>query len=356
MLEALGYESEPASDGFEALRKFKSGVDLVLMDIMMPQMDGFETVRRIKADEDGRDIPIVMVTGLGSKEDRLRAVEAGADDFISKPVDKVELKVRVESQLKMKQARDALKRHKEELEITVEKRTAELRKSLEDMAKEQQKTQRAYLDTIHRLVMASEFKDNETGAHIQRVSEFSALIACALGLSPSEVEIVLEATPMHDVGKIGIPDAILRKEGELSPEEWEIMKLHTIIGSSILRGSASEVIRAGEIIALSHHENWDGAGYPKGLAGEEIPLWGRICAVADTYDALTTARPYRKAISGDEALDILREGRGRQFDPRIVDLFIEHSDEALAINEAYGDSPGLYHCLEMEEILQRGLT
>jgi len=333
MVEALGHEPELAQDGLEALAKLELDIDLVLLDVMMPGMDGFEVVRRIRQHPDVSDLPIIMVTGLTSKEDRLRAAEAGANDFISKPVDMTELRVRMASLLRMKEAQDAVKRYQVELEEKIEKRTSSLRQALAEMVEAQRRTHEAHLDTIHRLVVAAEYKDKDTATHIQRMSRYCALLARALNLPPGEVEIVLQASTMHDVGKISVPDAILLKPGKLDQEEWEIMKQHAISGARILSGSPSELLQVGEIIALSHHEKWDGSGYPKGLAGEDIPLWGRICAIADVFDALTNARPYKKAFSNEEALEIMKEGRGKHFDPKLLDLFFEHFKEALAIQK-----------------------
>ncbi len=332
-LKTLGYEPEHAQDGFEALAKLSLDIDVVLLDVMMPGMDGFEVARRIKKDIHWGDTPIIMVTSLTSREDRLRAVEAGAGDYISKPVDLVELRVRLASILRMKEAQDALKHHKAELEATVRRRTAALRKSLEDIGKAQRRTHQAHMDTIRRLVLASEFKDDDTGAHVQRVSSFSALIAEALKLPPGEVEIIREAAPMHDVGKIGIPDAVLQKPGQLTAEEMTMMHGHCEIGAQILGGSRSQILQAGEIIALSHHERWDGAGYPYGQAGEDIPLFGRICALADVFDALTNKRSYKEPYPLEKAVGILKEDRGRHFDPTLVDIFMENLGQVVEIQD-----------------------
>jgi putative two-component system response regulator len=333
LIASFGHEPEMARDGIEALAMMKLDIDLVLLDVMMPGMDGFEVAKRIRENVDYSDLPIIMVTALTSKEDRLRAVEAGANDFITKPVDKTELKVRTASLLKMKEAQDAIKRHKAELEKKVEQRTAELRLALQDMAEAQRKTHQAHLETIQRLAIAAEYKDEDTAAHINRMSNYCAIIARGLHLSPGEQEIILHASPMHDVGKIGIADAILLKPDKLHEDEWDIIKQHSTIGYRILSGSSSELLQVGEIIALSHHEKWDGSGYPKGLVGKDIHLFGRICAVADVFDALTSKRPYKKAFSNEKAYEILRESRGTHFDPKVLDVFFEHLDEVVAIQK-----------------------
>lgn len=335
LIASLGHEPETARDGVEALAKLKLDIDLVLLDVMMPGMDGFEVARRIRKDPETSHIPIVMVTALTSEKDRLSAVQAGANDFIAKPIDKTELQVRTESLLKMKEAQDAIKRHREMLEETVQKRTVSLRKALEETAEAQRRTHRAHLDTIKRLSIAAEYKDEDTAAHINRMSNYCAIIARVLHLPPGEVEIIFHASPMHDVGKIGIPDHILLKPGKLTSEEWTIMKEHSVIGGRILGEAEDDLIKVGEIIALSHHEKWDGSGYPKGLKGEDIPLIGRITAVADVFDALTSKRPYKKAFSNEKAYEILREGRGTQFDPKVLDAFFERLDEVVAIQEQY---------------------
>ncbi len=334
---SLGHEAETACDGMEAIAKIKLDFDLVLMDIMMPGMDGYETTRQIRKDQDYGELPIIMTTALTNKYDRLRAVEAGANDYISKPVEKNELRVRMTSLLKLKEAQDALKRHKAELEEKVRKRTEQLRKSLEISIEAERQTHEAHIETINRLVVAAEYKDEDTANHIKRMSNYSALLARRLHLPSNEPEIIRLASPMHDVGKIGTPDNILFKPGKHTPEEWEIMKQHATFGGRILNGSSSELLQAGEIIALSHHEEWDGSGYPKGLAGEKIPLFGRICAVADVFDALTSKRPYKEAFSIDKSLDIMKEGRGKHFEPRLLDLFLENLDEVLVIQEEYRD-------------------
>ena len=335
LLEDFGHEAELVEGGEEALAKLEMGFDLVLLDVMMPGMDGFEVARRIRENPHGKDLPIIMVTALSDREDRVRAVEAGANDFIAKPVDKMELKVRMDSLLNMKEARDDLKGYMEKLEETVMDRIKDLREALMKMSDAQRKTNRAYLDTIERLGIAAEYKDEDTASHIFRMSNYCAILARGLGLMPDEVQTILRASPMHDVGKIGIPDAILLKPGKLTGEEFDVMKTHAENGCRILEGSDSELLEAGMLIAISHHEKWDGSGYPKGLAGEEIPLWGRISAVADVFDALTSKRPYKEAFSNEKAYAILKEGRGKHFDPGVLDVFFKQLKEILAIQDKY---------------------
>ncbi|HMD36576.1 MAG TPA: HD domain-containing phosphohydrolase, partial [Vicinamibacterales bacterium] len=264
--------------------------------------------------------------------------EAGANDFIAKPVDEAELRIRSASLLKMKDALDALKMYRDHLEELVEERSASLRLTLYDACDAQHRTYLAQLDTVHRLAIVAEYKDRVTARHIERMSEYCATLARGLKRSTDEVELILHASRMHDVGKIAIPDAILRKSGSLTDEEWVVMRQHPQTGAAILGNSTSHVIEAGRVIALHHHEWWDGSGYPYGLAGERIPLWGRICAVADVFDAITSQRPYKPAFSNDEGLRVLHDGRGTHFDPRIIDVFVDRFDEIRHVQERLRDS------------------
>ncbi len=331
LVRALGYEVETARDGLEALAKLVLGFDLVLLDVMMPGVDGYEVARRVRADPRTQDLPIILVTVLDSREDRVKAIQAGASDFIAKPVDKTELLVRISSQLRLKEAQDALKRSQADLEERVARRTEELRQTCEEAAGANRRTYAAHIDTIRRLVLAAELKDPDTASHILRISRYSVVLAKALHMSPGEIEVLGHAVTMHDVGKIGIPDAILFKRGALDEEEKKVMESHTLIGSRILADSPSELMQRGEVVALTHHERWDGTGYPRRLRGEEIPLPGRICAVVDVFDAMTTNRPYRPAFSPEAACDLMLQGRGAQFDARLLDLFLDRWAEVLEV-------------------------
>jgi putative two-component system response regulator len=337
MVESLGYEADVARDGVEALAKLHLDVDLILLDVMMAGMDGFQVAQRIRRDPQGGDVPIIMVTGLTSREDRLLAVEAGANDFISKPFERIELRVRMASLLRMKEAQDALRLQQRELELLVERRTASLRDALQAMVEAQRQAHQAQLDTVERLAIAAEFKDKTTAYHIHRMSQYAAIIARGLRLPPGEVEDLLHASRMHDVGKLGIPDDILRKPASLDMPERDLMRQHTTIGGRILGNTSSKLLQEGHIIAMSHHEWWDGSGYPNGLSGEAIPLSGRICAVADVFDAVTSVRPYKPAYSNEQAYEILRNERGTHFDPHIVDVFFEHLNEVVEVQARYRD-------------------
>ncbi len=331
LLVPLGYEVTLAEDGKEALEKVKEKApDVILLDIMMPIMDGFEVARRLKEKKETKSIPIVMVTALSEVEDRIKALEAGANDFLTKPVDIAELRATVSSQMQVKAYHDHMRDYQKELEAEVAKRTKQLREAFE-------KIKIASLDTIYRLSRAAEYKDEDTGAHIKRMSHFSVAVAKQMNLDDDTIETILYAAPMHDIGKIGIPDRILQKQAKLEPDEWEIMKKHTIIGSQIMEGSDAEFIKLGESIALTHHEIWDGSGYPKGLKGKAIPLAGRITAVADVFDALTSKRPYKRPFSLEKSFTIIKEGKGSHFDPKVVSAFFSIEKEIISIKEKYQD-------------------
>lgn len=332
LLSPLGYDIITAENGLQALEIIAShSVDLVLLDVMMPIMDGFEVTRRIKQDEAHHNLPIILVTALQEKEDRVKGIEAGCDDFISKPVDRTELTVRIRSLLKVKAYNDLLETFRQDLICEVAAKTEELRlaiKSIKD----------ASLETILRLSMASEYKDEDTGAHIKRLSQYAAALARRLSLDEGMIESIAYAAPMHDLGKIGIPDFILSKPSKLNPDEWDIIKKHPAIGAEILKGSDAEFIRLAEIIARGHHEKWDGSGYPEGIQGEEIPMVCRIIAIADVFDALTSKRPYKAPLSVEKSLNIIREESGSHFDPVVVDAFLAIQDEIMAIKKGHDEN------------------
>jgi len=328
LLTSFGYDVLTASNGEEALEMVHDiPPDVILLDIMMPKMDGFEVAKQLKREEETKIIPIVMVTALNEVEDRVKALEAGADDFLNKPVDKTELRARVQSLVKVKAYNDHMQNYQKELEAEVAQRTIQLRQALK-------KLKEVSLESIFHLCRAAEYKDENTGDHIKRMSHYASAVARKMGLNKQTVEDLLYTAPMHDAGKIGIPDHILLKPSKLNDKEWETMKQHTIVGAQILTGSGAKFIKLAETIALTHHERWDGSGYPKGLKGSKIPLIGRIAAIADVFDALTSKRPYRmKPFSLEEAFNYIKEGRGRHFDPEIVDAFFAAEEEILLIKE-----------------------
>ncbi len=328
-LSAEGYLCGEASSANEALdRLAKSPAELVVLDIKMPGKSGVELLPEIK--HMYPDTAVIMATAIADTSTAIKCMKDGAHDYLVKPFNLDEVAISVQRALEKRRLELDNRAYQQHLEEMVAERTAELKQAVE-------KLKLASLDTVLRLARAAEYRDEDTGAHIKRMSQYSAAIARRLGLEDREVENILYAAPMHDVGKIGIPDHILLKTGNLDEDEWEVMKKHTVIGAEILQGSDAEFIQLAEIIALTHHEKWDGSGYPQGLGGSEIPLAGRIAALADTFDALTSTRPYRKALPVEESLDIIRQGRGSHFDPDIVDASLAITDEILSIRNSYQD-------------------
>ncbi|MDT8339874.1 MAG: response regulator [Longimicrobiales bacterium] len=330
-LEKLGHQVAAVATARDALARLAvEEPDVIMMDLYMPEMDGLETAARIR--ESLRlDLPIIMITGEGSREARLDAVATGINDFIRKPFDLRELEVRVDAQLRSKRSLDYVKARARHLEVEASDKERELRIALGTLDDAQARTEEAHLYAIRALMLAAEYKDTDTASHLERISEYVVLVATTLGLPEDEVSLLRQASPMHDIGKIGIPDAILSKPGPLSVEERRTMQQHTIIGARIMGASDAPVIRMGRTIARWHHEQWDGSGYPDGRQGEEIPLPARICAVADFFDALTTTRVYRPAVSPEDTLEMMRARAGQHFDPDVLDAFLQRSTDALRI-------------------------
>ena len=311
MLAVGGYLNvRGVSDPREALTNFlEFEPDIVLVDLHMPYLDGHDVMKEIETHVSESDfLPFVMLTADVTKESRLKALSNGAKDFLTKPLDGSEVLLRVGNLLRTRSLHIELAQRNEILSEAVRDRTEELEK--------------AQVEILDRLAMAAEYRDDETGLHTRRVADNSAGIARGLGLPDDMVELVKRAAPLHDVGKIAIPDEILLKNGRLTPEEFEIMKTHVKVGSRILTGSEAPLLRLAEEIARTHHECWDGSGYADGLEGKAIPLAGRIVAVADVFDALTSNRPYKEAWSVEDALDEIDRQAGHQFDPQVVRAFL----------------------------------
>jgi putative two-component system response regulator len=321
------------------------GADTVVCDLQMPGMSGLDLLTRLQADPATSTIPFVVLTGSGDRELRRQALELGATDLLCKPADPDDIVARIQSTLRLRSFQVELERHNADLEAEVARRTHELGMSR--------------MEVIWRLAKAAEMRDDDTGNHVIRVASYSRAIGVRLGLDNAFVEQIFVTAPLHDIGKIGIPDSILHKPGKLTPSEWMIMKQHCLIGYQILQDECEATIlfrglrRDGVVtdpkcdplltmastIALSHHEKWDGSGYPEGLRGESIPLEARIVAFADVYDALTSARPYKRALPHEEACSIIAEGVGKHFDPNIYQAFVAAADDLVAVRASLTTEP-----------------
>lgn len=312
------YRIKVATSGDKALQIVYSDEppDLILLDIMMPDLSGHEVCRRLKANPDRRRIPVIFVTAMSTIEDEALGLSLGAVDYIAKPISPPLVQARVRTHL-------ALYDQSRELERMVAQRTAEL------VATRQQ--------IIRRLGRAAEFRDHEGGNHVIRISHVSRLIAQQAGLGPETVQLLFQTVPLHDVGKLAIPDHILLKPGPLTDEEREVIRRHPQAGADIIGEHDNELLSTARIIALTHHERWDGTGYPQGLKGEAIPLFGRIVAIADVFDALVNKRPYKEAIAVQQALAIMTEERGKLFDPHLLDCFFQQQFEVLRVMAQYAN-------------------
>jgi len=291
--------------------------DLILLDIMMPIMDGYDVCSRLKKNINTKNIPVIFVTAKNDIIDESKGFEVGAVDYIPKPVSPPVVLARVKTHLE-------LYNQNRQLEKKVRIRTLELEETR--------------LEIIRRLGRAAEYKDNETGMHVIRMSKYSQIIALAHGVSADEAELILNAAPMHDIGKIGIPDYVLRKPGKLDDDEWKMMETHTHIGTKIIGEHSSDILQTAAIVAYEHHEKWNGKGYPRGLKGNDIHLYSRIVAIADVFDALTSERPYKKAWPIDEAVSLISSEVGQHFDPDLIPAFIESEPELLKIKREFPDN------------------
>ncbi len=329
LVDILGddYKVSVATSGESALEDMEHNLpDLVLLDVMMPGMDGYEVCGRIKANEKSQGVPVIFVTAMGDTEEEIRGFELGAVDYITKPISPPRVKTRVANHLRLKRAKDLLLHQKETLEERVKERTRELALTQEQ--------------TIFSLTSLAETRDPETGGHIRRTQTYVRLLATRLKhhkrfsheLNDSAIELLYKSAPLHDIGKVGVHDSILLKPGRLTDEEFEEMKRHTVYGRDALMSSTHmpgdhSFLKLAREIAYSHHEKWDGTGYPEGLQGEEIPLSGRLMALADVYDALISKRVYKPPFTHAKALEIIAEGRGKHFDPAVSDAFLELEEQ-----------------------------
>jgi putative two-component system response regulator len=337
LLERNGYQADGAGDAEEALLLLKrDGYELVLTDMDMPGTSGLDLIMQIVAGYP--DTATVMVTGMDDATLANTSLEVGAYGYIIKPFEPNEILINVYNALRRRTLEIENRNHRVRLEQMVKDRTAELWEAIARLERAEKDLRLSREETIQRLSIAAEFRDDETAQHIQRMSRYCALLARAVGQDAERCELIRVASLMHDVGKIGIPDNILLKPGKLSPEERTTMQQHSEIGYRILAGSRSDLLRTAAEIAWSHHERVDGTGYPNGLRGDDIPLEGRIAAIADVFDALTSDRIYKRAYPLGKALDIMREGSGSHFDSQLLEEFFGVMDEALVIKDQYADS------------------
>jgi putative two-component system response regulator len=311
------YNLKAANNGAKALEiasRFRP--DIILLDIMMPDMDGYAVCTRLKRDRHTQNIPVIFITAMDEVTDEARGFELGAVDYIIKPVSPPVVRARVKTHLHLYDQNKAL-------EHLVVERTKALNQSR--------------LEIIRRLGLAAEYKDNETGMHVIRMSYYCKVMAAAIGMSDQDVELILNASPMHDIGKIGIPDNILSKPGKLDALERAVMEQHTTIGAKIIGEHNTPLLDMARTVALTHHEKWDGTGYPHGLKGDDIPLVGRIVAVADVFDALVSNRPYKKAWPFEKAAALIKEESGKHFDPEVVKVFLANLDEIIKLSTLNAD-------------------
>jgi putative two-component system response regulator len=336
LLELAGYRNVHSTNDPTRVEALHAQLqpDLILLDLHMPVLDGLAVMRRLSTLIDADDyLPILVLAADVTPQSKQAALEGGAKDFVVKPFDHAEVLARVANLLEARSLHVQLRRHGETLGRAVRERTAELAQTVDRLQRAEHDLRLAHEETIHRLVLAAEFRDDETSRHIERMSRYCAIVADRAGNDQRQCDLLRLAAKMHDIGKLGIPDAILHKPGRLTAEEYGTMKRHAEIGHRILEGSKSELARTGATLAWTHHEKVDGTGYPRGLRGEEIPLEGRIAAIADVFDALTTDRVYRPAFSLPEALTTMRDGRATHFDADLLDLFYDSVDDVLAARE-----------------------
>jgi putative two-component system response regulator len=327
MLAGAGYVNVAATTDSSRVVELcaRNPPDLVLLDLHMPHVDGFQVIERLTPFLEGSWLPVLVLTADTTSEAKQRALSAGARDFVTKPIDRTEVLLRIENLLETRLLHLELREHNALLEEKVGARTRDL--------------DEARLEVLERLAVAAEYRDDATGQHAHRVGRTAALLYRAVGRPEEEVHLIRYAATLHDIGKLGVPDAVLLKPGKLSPAEYDAMKAHVVVGRRILAGSRSPLLQLSETIAASHHEKWDGSGYPAGLIGEQIPLAGRAVAIADVFDALTSERPYKPAWTVERAVAEIQAQSGRHFDPRLVEAFVTLDPVAL-LTPVTGDLSG----------------
>jgi len=331
-----GYSCEGAADAVAVRERLsEDSYQLALLDVNMPGESGIELLGHIRRAHP--EVAVLMVTGEDSTELAMHAIEQGAYGYLIKPVAAGELLINVANALHRRRAELQNSRLLARLTDTVNERSSELEEALQDLELSETKVRVSQAETIFRLARMVEFRDEETGHHLHRMSSYCQILARESGFAEEHCELIRLASQLHDVGKVAVPDSILLKRGKLTPEEFEIIKNHAETGFQMLSGSTSEVVQLGALIARTHHERWDGSGYPRGLAGEAIPPEGRIAAVADVFDALTSDRVYRSALPVTSAIELMRSERATHFDPRLLDLFIGALPEVETIRQAYAD-------------------
>ncbi len=336
LLEPQGYHCTLANNAREARKMLENReFHLVLCDVNMPGESGIDLVRHILVDRP--DTAVVMVTGIDSPGLASEALKAGAYGYVIKPFQGTEILINVANALRRRRLEIDNRAHRDNLEQIVRARTAALRQSLDWLERSQKELRLSQEETIQRLAIAAEFRDKSTAQHIQRMSRYCALLAQRYGLKEDHCELIRTASPMHDIGKIGTPDYVLLKPGKFTPEEFDVIAQHADIGYRILSGSDAELLKIAAMLAWTHHERYDGSGYPRGLAGMDIPLEGRIAAIADAFDALTTKRVYKPAFPMDEAMSVMKNHRESHFDPELLDLFLDSTEGLLAIRDQHQD-------------------
>jgi putative two-component system response regulator len=317
-------EAHNGKEAIEALHTHK--IDLILMDLMMPVMDGYEATNIIKKDDELSTIPLIIISALSDKEAIIKGLELGADEYLTKPFDLTDFRLRIKNAIKIGIYQNMLKDHKKILQEQVNEKTKELQNALKEV-------QNSEKDIISILSKTAEYRDNETSTHTIRVGEMSAFIARKIGWNAEDEELMRLAAPMHDIGKVGIEDSILLKPGKLDENEFKIMKTHAAIGHAILSQKQTPLLKLAAEIAYTHHEKYDGSGYPQALKDKSIPMSGAIVAVIDVFDALLSERPYKKAFSVEKTVQIIQNDSGSHFHPKVVEKFLENLDKILEIRQ-----------------------